>query len=407
MNQSSLFSTVKMKYEAIAFKLRTRNKVIVIGVILLDFIGNAIFMLFRLVFLRKMGKEVEGSVNPSAILLIRADRIGDMILTTPAFKLLKERFPTALITCLASSQSSEIIDGNPYIDEIIIYDPPWFYRNKIQNAVSEYKKIWRIIRKHRFDLAIDFRGNFINFFFLMLITGIPTRVSFNEPLGGFMLTNGISYLPHQHETKYFIDLVKTLGGRTVPEPLPLITISKNEEEFAAGFFERNNIKTDDTVIVLHPGVGEGRSFKRWPEDRYVTLGSCLVKKYNAKILITGSTDELELAKKIKMLIGDNAIMAAGKIERLKALAAVIKRCTVCVGSSTGIIHLASAVDIPTVVLCGPEDPIRWHPLGNKYKLIKKDVPCRPCREKTCPHNGKCLRLITPDEVLSVVETYLK
>jgi lipopolysaccharide heptosyltransferase II len=393
---------VKARSEAVAYKLRIRNKTLPFLIVILNAFCDLPFRLYQ-----GLAKRKTEFGDPRKILLIRTDRIGDMILATPMFKPLRERYPDSWITCLASSLSSQIVEGNSYIDEIMEYNPPWFDRKKTKRYFRDYIRIWRVIHAHRFDMAIDLRGNYHNFFFLMFLTRIPKRISFDAALGAFLLTQKISFEPGKHETADFMDIVKALGGKPIDNPQPVLILSDKERTFAEGFFRSNNITSEDVVIAIHPGAGVKRVYKRWPEDRYVKLCKLLVQKYNAKLIISGSQAELDLTGRIQRQVGQQAVLAAGAVKRLKDLAAVLQRCSICIGSSTGIIHLATAVGVPVIVLCGPEDPRRWRPLGNKHTLIQKDVPCRPCREERCPCEGRCLRLITPEEVLAAAEAYVQ
>jgi lipopolysaccharide heptosyltransferase II len=329
-----------------------------------------------------------------------------MILSTPVFKLLDDLYPDSQIVCLASSLSSQLIEGNPHVDETLVYDPPWFDWCKDRKIFRDYLAILSLIRHSKFDMAIDLRGNIFNYFFLMFLAGIRQRVSFDAALGSFLLTLAVPYEKGKHESDYFIDIIRALGGKLVPDPQPFLSISTQEEEFAENFFHSKNIGPEDKVIALHPGAGPNRIYKRWPEERFCQLGKILVKRFNIKILVTGSKVEINLASRIKNSIGGNAILAAGEVCNLKHLAAVLKRCSLCIGTSTGTIHVAAATGIPVAVLCGPENSDRWRPLGNNNLLIEKDISCRPCREETCHNDGQCLKLISPEYVLEKIEPLL-
>ena len=397
----SFFERFKNRSENVAYKLRSNNKIIPSIIVFLNALIGFPFSLFRL-----LTKSTIKTSEPKRILVIRADRIGDMILTTPIFKSLKERYPHSNVTCMASTLSSELVEGNPHIDELLVYDPPWFDRKKGKKEFHDYLNVLRLIRNRRFDMAIDLRGNIFNFFFLMFLAGIQQRVSFDAAFGAFLLTCAVPFEKNKHETDYFFDIVKALGGKSEPEPQAALILAEGEREYAEKYFYSQNITQDDVIIALHPGAGENRIYKRWPEDRYCELGKVLVKRFDAKIIITGSKAEIDLASRIKNQIGKNAILAAGEICHLKHLAAVLKKCYVCIGTSTGTIHVAAAVGTPVIVLCGPEDPRRWRPLGDNHILIEKEVPCRPCREDTCRYDGRCLKLISPKCVLKVIEPLL-
>ena len=397
----SLFNCFNARVEAVAYKLRFKNKILPLIIVVLNvLIGFPVF-LYRLLF----ALTVKDS-DPARILIIRADRIGDMILSLPVYRELKVLFPNAHLTCMASTLSSQLIEGNPYVDSIMVYDPPWFDNMKGKNFLHNYLHILRSIRKQKFDTAIDLRGNIFNFFFLMVLPGIRRRVSFDAAFGTFLLTDVVPYKKGRHETDSFLDILKSLGGRKIPDTYAEIFFSEEEEAYAKTFFQANNLTEKDTVIVLHPGAGNGRIYKLWPEKYFYELGKKLVEQYGAKIIITGSNDEIDLAQRIKNQIGGHAVLAAGEITRLKNLAAVLKTCCLCIGTSTGITHLAAAAGLPVIVLCGPEDPQRWCPLGVNHILINKEVACRPCREKSCQYDGRCLKLITPHDVMNAVRQVL-
>ena len=396
-----LFNDIQTQMNAFKYKLRTKNNLIVLLFICFNAFFDIPFALYR--YLAKNNIKMQ---EPKKILVIRADRIGDMILTTPVFICIKRLYPNSTVVCLASTLSSQLVRGSSFIDKIIIYDPPWFDKKKDQRVLHDYLKVWKSIRAEKFDMAIDMRGNYNNFIFLMCLTMIPRRVSYIVSLGSFLLTDKVSFEPGKHETEYFMDIIRYLGGDTIEGLCPDLELSDAEHAYAEHFSRLHHITSNDLVIAIHPGAGAKRTYKRWPEDHFIELGKMLVENYNAKLIIAGSKTEVDLAKRIEDGIGRDTINTVGKINRLKDLAAILQYCTVCIATSTGIMHLAAAVGTPVIVLCGPEDYVRWRPLGDRHSLIVKDVPCRPCREESCPYEGECLRSILPSEVIHSVEAYI-
>ena len=109
-----------------------------------------------------------------------------------------------------------------------------------------------------------------------------------------------------------------------------------------------------------------------------------------------------------MINKESVVIAAGIIPSLKVLCALFEACSLFIGTSTGALHLAATVKVPSVVLCGPEDHIQWRPVGEDHELIIKDVSCRPCNEKSCSM-GKlsCLNLIKPADVYHAIDCQLE
>lgn len=388
------------KIDAIRYKLRTRSRLAPWAVLALNGAGwaTAGALLGALRLLRRRGR----AAGPRRILLIRADRVGDMILTTPVLAAFRRRYPEAHIACLASTLSAPLLGGNPDVNEVAAWDPPWFDRRTWSGAKS-YVRLVPWLRT--FDMAVDFRGNALNALLLMAVPGIPERVGYEAGLGTFLLTRRAPFRPGQHETAYFVDLARHLGAYVEEPPRACLALSAEEEAFGRAFLEKQGFPPGAVRIVLHPGAGDKRLFKRWPAENYVELARLILQRHDAVFVVSGGPAEVGLASSIREGIGPRAVLAAGVIPDLRRLAAVIRECRLCIGSSTGVIHVASAVGTAVVVLSGPEDHARWHPLG-PHAVVRHDVPCRPCRETVCARAGECMRLIAPAEVLEAAEPFL-
>lgn len=341
-------------------------------------------------------------IKPRKILLIRADYIGDVLLTTHTLKAIRERFPESHISFLVSSKSREILEGNPYIDTLQTYDPPWFFKKGMAQAFQEYFRILSFIRKQQFDLAADFRGDIRNILLLMVLGGIPDRVSFAASGGGYLLTSIAHYRKSLHEAEYHTVIAETLGAKVCKETLPEIFINDKDRVLVDNFLSKFSIKHDDMLVVIHPGARQ--SVRQWPEERYAEVGRYLTAEYGAKIILTGSQEELLLIKSINTLMNKEAIVGATELNSLKQLTALFERCALYIGVSSGPSHLAAAVHLPSVLIFGPEPVSQWQPLGNKHVIVKKDFPCSPCNQKGCTLKENCIKSVTIADVISGIRT---
>lgn len=393
-----MFAKLKFHYAAIKYKLRTNNKYIPVAIILFNSVFGLPFYVYRLIFGRRYRSEIR------KILVIRAEGIGDMVLATPFFKALKKKYPHSHIACLATSISAEVIEDNPHIDSVITFDPPWYHQTKGMSGRSELLDIMRRIRKNRYDMGIDLRANYKNIFFLMFLTGIPLRVSFDTAICSFLLSLKVPFEPNRHENYNFMNILRKLGGGEY-DSTPEIFLTGKDRSRARQFCVLHNLNPLDLKIVFHPGAAPNREYKKWPLQYYHDLGRALIDKYQAKIIITCSQMEYEAAASLQEQLGEHAIIAR-EINSLKEVTALLDCCDLCIATSTGIIHLAAAVGTPQIVLCGPEDLNRWSPLGNNHTLLMKEVPCRPCSEAKCPWDGYCLKSITPQEVFNCIDKKL-
>ena len=370
-----------------------------------DIIGFVLWTIFHIFTPWKILGKNQLPTQSDKILLIRADYIGDVLLTTHTLKAIRKRFPASHISFLVSSKSREILEGNPYIDNIITYDPPWFFKKTLMRALREYFTILSLIRKQRFDLAADFRGDVRNILLLMVFGGIPARVSFAASGGWYLLTSIVRYETSLHEAKYHSTIAEALGARIDKEVLPEIFIEGNDRAFVDNFFKAHDIKSDDMLVVIHPGAR--KSVRQWPEERYAEVGRYLITEYGAKIILTGSRDEVPLIKRIKTLMNNEAaVIGATELNSLKQLTALFERCRLYIGVSSGASHLAGTAHLPSVLLFGPESISQWYPLGNKYFIVKKDFPCCPCNQKRCHVSENCIMSIKVEDVIHGIHILL-
>lgn len=372
-------------------------------VFMIDIVGSMLFIILSIMMPWRLRRINKVPKHPRNILVIRADYIGDVILALPAVQQLKQRYPKARITFVVSSMAQDILKDSPFIDDVIVYDPPWFFKKDLKEAFKEYLNVLGEIRKQKCKLALELRGDIRNIMFLMCLTMIPYRIGFASSGGWYLLTKVVPYPPGRHEANYHMEVVRATGARAEGTSLPRISITSEEKKFAEDFLKNNGVKGSDVLVAIHPGARQKP--RLWPVERYAKVAAGILEKYNAKFIITGSAGEIELAEKLAKLVDGAAIVGAGKILSLKHLASVLKHCSLYIGCSTGPSHLAAAMGTPTVLIFGPESSERWHPLGENHVILKKDVPCSPCigRGEICLHpESQCIMQVTSEDMLAAV-----
>jgi ADP-heptose:LPS heptosyltransferase len=253
-------------------------------------------------------------------------------------------------------------------------------------------------------LAADFRGDARNILFLMVFGGIPHRVSFAASGGWYLLTSIAQYRKSLHEADYHTIIAENMGALVDKEALPEIFIEDKDRVSVDVFLGKHHVKRDDMLVVIHPGARQ--AVRQWPEERYAEIGRYLIREYKAKVIFTGSREELPLIKRIKTLMSEEAIIAATELNSLKQLAILFEKCKLYIGVSSGPSHLAGVVHLPSVLIFGPESVSQWRPLGNKHVIIKKDFPCSPCNQKGCSVEENCIKSVKVKDVISGIHTIL-
>lgn len=329
------------------------------------------------------------------VLIVRTDRIGDLILTTPLFQSLKENFPDIKVDALVSKYSSTILDNNPFINEVISYD-----------AARRFS-LAEELRGRRYDLALLTYPRF-HLAWLLYQAHIPKRIGTVYRWYSFLFTHKVFQhrkKVEKHELEYNLDMLAPLGIKR-REILPKVYLSKTETQLVELLFREHALKPDDLKIMVHPGGG--RSSLRWPEDKFAQLAVRLRDKLSAKIILTGVESERALTKKVGEALGGNAIDLTGKLS-LRELCAVISRTNLMVTNSTGPMHIAATSGVKVLALFCPiktASPIRWGPYGHGHRVLLPPVQTCHCSVANC-RRGNCMNLISVGQVLAEVESMLQ
>lgn len=329
------------------------------------------------------------------ILIVRTDRIGDVLLSTPIIKATRHTFPKAHIVFMARPYTSCIVNGNPYLDEVIVYDKYGAHRSWWGSLRFAFT-----LRKKRFDLALILhptnRAHIVTF-----LAGIPVRIGYRKKFG-FLLTEAIEdkkRFGQKHELEYNFDLAKLAGIEPIDKSL-FMSIDKEDERFIDEVLEENGITSSDNLVAFHPGAS--CPSKRWPPKNFSVVGDRLGGTYNLKLVIVGGEDDRRYAKEMECQMKLKPLNLCGKLD-LSQLAALIGRCKLFITNDNGPMHIASAVGTPVVAIFGRRQPglspTRWGPTGAKDVVLYKDVGCRECLAHNCRKGFLCLEAITVEDVL--------
>ncbi|MEA3306033.1 MAG: glycosyltransferase family 9 protein [Candidatus Omnitrophota bacterium] len=341
-------------------------------------------------------------MKPKRILLIRTDRLGDVVLSTPAVKALREAYPGSYIAFMVRPYTKDIVEGNPYLDEVIIYDKYGIQRGFLATLLFALK-----LRKKKFDTAIVLhptnRAHIIAF-----MAGIHRRIGFNKKLP-FLLTDAIrdeKYLGQKHELEYTLDILKNIGVEVRDKNL-YVRVKKKDEDSIASKLAENGVSSSDLLIAVHPGAS--CSSKRWPAERFASLIDKIKGNYDVCIiLISGPEDVCRIAKLEKEIKSD-IINLSGRTS-VGEITALLKRCKLFISNDSGPVHIAAAVGTANIVIFGRKQPglgpRRWGPRGEGDITLHEDAGCGICLAHNCKNGFKCLEAITVDEVFAAVKEML-
>lgn len=318
------------------------------------------------------------------ILLIRTDRIGDLILTTPAIKSVRETYPDAKIDFLLKEYTYDILKDNRDVDRILCL-------NK-DNISSDY------------DLAIAFNPGFQTNK-ITYLSGAKKRIGYNGKGGSFFLTH--QYIDDRakrirHEVETALEITSLAGCECSDKNLQL-SVNAESVEWANSYLERNQVS--EKFVLLHPGARQ--KYIRWHKKKYARLADEVLENYDCDVFIVQGPGEEQLVNDVLRLIKKNVKVLS--VSELKNLIAVFSKASLFVGNSTGTLHIASALNIPTIGIFGSRHPLdsylEWGPWSSNSVVVSKDSGCLKCHPSDCK-SFKCMNIINVSDVFIEVKKVL-
>ena len=339
---------------------------------------------------------------PKRILIVRLDRIGDVLLSTPVIKAVREARPDSYISFMVRPYAREIVEGNPYLNEVIIYDKPGREKGIAGNLMFIQK-----LRRKKFDIAVILHPT-ARTHVVTALAGIPERMGYDKKYG-FLLTKRIPHTKQfglKHEIEYTLDLLRYIGIKAKDKTL-FMPVNAAAEERIKKILGQNGIKDGDKIAVINPAAS--CPSKRWPAERFAKAGDALVERYGAKIIIIAGPGDETFGDKVASLMKKGCVNLSGETS-VSDVASVLRRSRLFISNDSGPVHIACAVGTPVVAIFGRSDrglsPKRWGPTGKSDIILHKDVGCDACLAHNCKLGFKCLEAITVDEVVSAAEKIL-
>jgi lipopolysaccharide heptosyltransferase II len=307
------------------------------------------------------------------ILCIRPDNMGDLIMSAPAIRALKETFGCT-ITVLTSSMAVGVVPFLPEIDEVILFNAPWVKQLNENNADTFYNII-NEIRKRQFDAAVIFTvfsQNPLPSAMLAFLADIPRRLAYCRENPYQLLTHWMPdkepYRFIQHQVQRDLELVKLIGATTQEKRLRL-KLQKNVWPDVSKKLCELGLSMQKPWIIFHAGVSEQK--REYPQALWIETGKLVSRQMNYQIVLTGNKAERPAVSLIKDGIGKNAFNAAGLLT-LEEFITLLKRSPLVVSVNTGAAHICAAVGTPVIVLYALSNP-QHSPWMARGKVLVYDI----------------------------------
>ncbi len=332
------------------------------------------------------------------ILIIKPSSLGDVIHSLPFLKVIKSTFHDADIEWVISKNLKEILEGNPLINRLIVFDKDsWTKIGNLSKTVKEAIGLINILKSGHYDMVVDLQGllrsGLITFF-----TSSPLKVGFKNAREGSSIfyNKKISVNGSLHAVDRCLEIAKSIGAK----------IDKVEFPFFINDAERKKIKNligdlQEYVVVIPSARWKT---KRWSPENF----GALISKLSVPCIVTGSRADEQIVKEVMRFSNGKGTNFCGKTD-LKELTALIAGAKAVVSNDSGPMHIAAALGVPVIALFGPTDPYKTGPYGwqekKNLRVIRVLISCSPCFKKKCK-DLLCMDGISIGTVLKELEEYI-
>lgn len=340
-------------------------------------------------------------IQPKKILIVRTDRIGDVVLSIPMAELVKKKYPDCKISYFIRNYTSKLLKGNPFIYEVIIAEEE-------NGEILFLKNLDKIKSKH-FDVSIVVNPTF-KIALLMFLAGIKNRIGTGYRWYSTLFNNKIyehRKCGEKHELEYNINLLAKLGiePKKISDQFNFyLKIDESSSLKINSILSEKGYKAGNKIIIVHPG--SGGSSVDLPKEKLIELTRLLSDIQNISVIITGSKAESNLCKEFE--VNKSVINLSGELD-ISLLVALINKSDIFISNSTGPMHIAAALGVyvigffPKILACSEK---RWGPYTEKKLIYIPTIDCSNCTRKQC-EKLNCMHSIDIGRVFDETKSVLK
>lgn len=340
-------------------------------------------------------------ISPQKILIVRTDRIGDVVLSLPMAELIKQKYPKCKVAYFLRRYTSPLLGGNPFIDEVIVAD-------ESQSEIL-FKKNLKKLKAKGFDTCVVVNPT-LRISLMMFLAGIRNRIGTGYRWYSFLFNRKVfehRKYGEKHELEYNISLLNIIGIKTTDFNGEInfhLSVTEESSEKINTLLGDKGLKQGDKIVIIHPG--SGGSSVDLPKEKLIELTCKITALKNVSIVITGSKNEIELCKEFE--VNNSVINFVGQLD-ISLLKALIKKADLFISNSTGPLHIAAAFGIyvigfyPKIFSCSEK---RWGPFTKNKTIFIPTIDCSNCTREQC-EKINCMNSIDIGRVFDETRRVLK
>jgi heptosyltransferase-2 len=327
--------------------------------------------------------------------LVRATNwIGDAVMSLPALRAIRGRYPDAYIAVLAKPWVAALYEGEQSIDAIIALEG--------QAGRRDFAVKWkqaRRLRRERFDLAVLFPNSFESAL-LASLSGAGRRIGYARDGRTPLLTDAIATprsgeIP-RHERFYYLEMLRRAG---LIDAIPAVSEIRLDGADQAAQRGREIFRTRGVnlpVVGVSPGAAYGGA-KRWLPERFAEAAGRLADSVGGSVAVFGSGGERAMCEEVATAGGGRNFAGATTLREFIDMTAA---CDLFLTNDSGAMHIAAALGVPSVTVFGPTDETATGPAGAAARVVREPVECSPCKLRECPIDHRCMTRVTVERVIA-------
>ncbi len=331
-----------------------------------------------------------------SILVVKMSAIGDVTLATAAVRALRRHIPDARITWVVEPKSAGILEGNPDIDEVVLWQRGRFWES-VKCVIG--------LRRRKFDIALDFQG-LARSGIITLLSGAKKRVGYADGREMSHLAYNVRYdCPERpHGKQCALGMLEAIGV-TLDESdgAMRVAVSAEESANADDVLAKIGVRPGDRLAALVPATS--RDYKYWREDGWAEVADRLWNEFGLRTMFLGAKLDVPLIQGIIAQTSAPVVSAAG-LTSLKMSAVLVAKTELTVAVDTGLMHIAMAHEKPTVGIFSVTSAWRDHIESPNFRMIRKIYDCVPCGRRPQCEEWKCIRDVSAEDVIAAVRELL-
>lgn len=326
--------------------------------------------------------------NLKNVLIVKLSAIGDVIHALPVSYAIKETFPDARVTWVVEPPSLPLLEMNPCVDKILLFNKKNF--RTLKGFMREFFPFKHELQEQTFDAVLDLQGLFksaaIAFF---AKSNIKLGICNMREMSDKISTPVVGENAQGHIVERYLDTARAVGCVVNKVRFP-IQIPVDESEKARTIMEHAGLREGNPFVLF--AVGANWPNKRWPTENFAALGDWFYNLAVVPVLIGSGDLDVQRAREIESKMEIPPINLINRTN-IAQLTHVIRSSRLVIGGDTGPVHLAAALSVRTIMLMGPTNVERNGPFGQLEHAIEVERPCKGCWKRACPKNEICLEKI--------------